>query len=337
MSIEMAKPNAAATGTSGAPEQAALPSSNLLPEKLDFKSVMTGPLVIPRSEGHSWLDVIRTTDQADAVELLLDVCERAPAKVNLRWAGGCKGFSAEQVEKLFEYVARGSVSLDGSSCFQGAVGSGGTMDFAKDGSQSVMICQVPYYMARVFPCVAWGSTPSTYRLRLDADDSGLIVSRYGAKLDPNGHMNVLTQTDAKTFQGWDGDVRWYIGALASMQEHGYKVGVGVVNGGDVTKDEALLALSKGVPVVVVNGTGRAADELAKAAASPDALDQFKALYAEAYKRGLLDPEKDLIPTADQLAKNLRVVSFDNPRELSLALDEFGLLTPIQVQAAAANA
>ena len=117
--------------------------------ELGFKDVMKNPLVIAREAKHSWLDIIRMSDQAAAVDALVTLGKQAKADVVVRWAGGCKGFNPEQVEDLMKFVAKGLVSPDGLRHFQGSVGSGGTQDFDKDGAESVMITQVPYYVARV--------------------------------------------------------------------------------------------------------------------------------------------------------------------------------------------
>lgn len=301
--------------------------STLLPEDLSFASVMKKPLIIAAEAKHPWLDIVRTEDHTAAIELLLDLNRKAPSDSIMRIAGGCKGFSPEMVDQLFEFMAKGSVSLDGQRTFKGSVGSGGTKDFNDDGTEKVMITQVPYYMARLFPCVAWGSTPQTFRARLDVDREGsVIISKYGSHLDERGHMNVVTQNSASSFQGWDGDVRWYISALESCQKHSYKTAIIAVNGGDVTKDEALLALSKGIPVILAEGSQRAADELVAAFKSGNLAAAFEEQYAAAFKRGLLDPDKDKVPSEEQLKSLIKVAQLDNPRSLSLALDELGLLT-----------
>lgn len=292
-----------------------------LPADLSFNSVMKNELVIS-AETSRWFDMIRNGDKAAATEYLLDLCKLAPQPVIMRWAGGCKGFSPADVEKLFEFVAKGSISEDGSRCFKGAVGSGGTMDFNKEGQESVMICQVPYYMARLFPCVAWGSTPQTSRARFD-DNGQVIISKYGAHLDHRGHMNILTQDDATHFQGWNGDVRWYIESLASFAKRDYKVAVGVVNGGDVTMDEALLALAKGIPVVVVDGTDRVAKVIADAFRAGTIAD----LYEEAFtKRNTLKEDLDEVPDNETIARLLHVVDINDPTSLSRTLDNLGLLS-----------
>ena len=324
-----------------APESgtAVLPGAGVLPADLSFKSVMQAPLRIAPPEKNPYIDFVRAGDRTTAIEKLLDIAALAPSTVNMRWAGGCKGFTPDQVEGLFKLVAEGSVSLDGKRTYQGAVGSGGTMDFDKDGAESVMICQVPYYMARLFDCVAWGSTPQTYRMRMDQDrGGGLIVSKYGAHIDPRGHMNLVTQNDmAEPLQGWDGDVRLYMDALGEFAKRGHKVAVGVVNGGDVTKDEALLALTKNIPIIIVEGTGRAADELAAAFKTGDQA-QVDALYKDSYRRGLLDPEKDPVPSTAQIADLLHFVPLDNPRVLSATLDNLGMLTDVaKPEKVAANA
>jgi hypothetical protein len=318
--------------------EAALPGNEILPADLSFKGVMQSPLKIAPPEKSPYLDFVRAADRPTAIEKLLDIAALAPSNVNMRWAGGCKGFSPEQVESLFKLVAEGSVSLDGQRTYQGAVGSGGTMDFDKDGAESVMICQVPYYMARLFDCVAWGSTPQTYRLRMDQErEGGIIVSKYGAHLDYRGHMNIVTQNDmSEPLQGWDGDVRLYMDALGEFAKRDYKVAVGVVNGGDVTKDEALLALTKNIPVIIVEGTGRAADELATAFKA-GGQEQVNALYKDAYRRGLLDPDKDPVPSVAKIAGLLNFVPLDNPRVLSATLDNLGMLSDVaKPEALAAN-
>lgn len=294
-----------------------------LPEDLSFKNVIKRSLVIPNPNGMSWLDIVRTEDKAYAIELLLDLTDNSPSRVNMRWAGGCKGFSPEDVENLFQFVAKGMLSLDGQRCFQGAMGSGGTMDINEDGEESVMVCQIPYYVARLTPCVAWGSTPQTFRLRRHEDSGNPVVSKYGAELDTRGHMSILTQDSATSFQNWNGDVRWYIGALESFARRGYAVAVGVVNGGDVTLDEALLAISKNIPVILVEGSGRAADQLAKAYQE----GTLASLYTEAFReRDTLDFEKDVIPSDDTIEKLVHVVPMDNPALLSSTMDALGLLT-----------
>ena len=300
---------------------------NRLPEDISFQAVMKMPLKIPVPGKNPTLDFVRDGDRAAAVELLLDLCQKAPDRSVLRWAGGCKGFTPEMVDDLFSFVAKGSLSPDQQRSFRGAVGSGGTMDFAKDGSESVMITQVPYYTARLNDCVSWSSTPQTFRASLDADRQGsLIVSKYGAHLDHRGHMSILTQNSASSFQGWDGDVRLYIEAMESFAKRGFKTAVGVVNGGDVTKDEALMALSKNIPVILVRGTQRAADELIAAEEAVDSDARFETLYKEAYRRNLLSPEKEPVPSAEQRVALIKIVDLKNPRTLSLALDELGMLT-----------
>jgi len=196
------------------------------------------------------------------------------------------------------------------------------MDFDSDGAESVMITQVPYYLARLFPSVAWGSTPQTFRLRLDQDHGNVIVSKYGAMLDHRGHMNVLTQNDAVTVQEWNGDVRWYMGALAAFARRNYKVGVYMVNGGDITLDEGLLALSKGIPVIAIDGTGRAAEQFIEAYRG----GAVAGLYEGGFQRDTLDVDEDEIPDDDEIERLVRVAQIDDPAALSRINDELGFLS-----------
>ena len=307
------------------------PAGFRLPQDLSFDSVIKNPLLIPPAEKDAYFDIVRDGDKAKATELLLHLSQNAPSEVIMRWAGGCKGFTPEQMAGMCPFVAEGSVSVDGNRIFQGTVGSGGTMDVRDDGSNPLMVCQIPVYLARLFPCVAWGSTPQTYRLRLAGDGGGVRVDKYSSHLDHRGHENFLTQDDLTNFQGWNGDVRWYIETMAALMRHGYKGALGVMNGGDVTLDEALLSLSKGIPVLIVEGSGRAADTLAQHAKA----GTLASLYADSYKRGLLDPAKDAIPSKAEFSDLARVVDFKNPKTLSIEMDDLGLLTAYSTKAVAA--
>jgi hypothetical protein len=295
----------------------------ILPSDLDFNSVMQQPLKIPTERAGSWFDIVRQEDHTQAIEAMLDLCSLAPADTIMRWAGGCKGFEDGMVDELFKFVAKGTISADGLRAFQGAVGSGGTMDFDDEGVESVMVCQIPYYMARLQECVAWGSTPQTFRMRLGEAAGNVIVSKYGAQLDQRGHMNMLTQDGFAGYQGWDGDVRFYMKALEAFAKRDYKVAVGVVNGGDVTMDEALLAMSKNVPVIIVEGTLRAADELVEAIRRGTVPDLYKTAFRE---RDTLIASEDRVPSAKDIARLTKIVNLKHPESLSQAMDELGLLT-----------
>jgi hypothetical protein len=318
-----AKINQPATEKS-ADAQVLFTGQGVLPSNLDYAAVMQRPLIIPCEKDSPWFDVIRPDDKAAAISSLLDLASLAPAETCIRWAGGCKGFDQAMVDKLFTLVAKGSVSLDGERYFQGIVGSGGTVEY-KDGVEAPVVCQVPFYLARLMPCTAWGSTPATYRARLS--EGGVIASKYGAELDSRGHQNILTQDSATSFQGWDGDVRLYMEALEVFAKHDYKVAIAVVNGGDVTMDEALLALSKNIPIILVQGSGRACDQIIAAiAAGPTAVEE---LYQQAFGRTLLLADKDSVPSYEAVQSLAKVVDFDNPRTLSLVMDDLGLLSPIE--------
>ncbi len=289
--------------------------------ELAFADIVKRPLVIPRLEKHSYLDVVSPSDYAAATDALLTLGKQAPANVIIRFAGGCKGFEPKDVDELMKFLLKGFVSSDGLRHFQGSVGSGGTQDFNKDGIESVMITQVPIVFAKIFDAVAWGSTPQTHRLRI-SEEGGVLVSKYGAQLDARGHLNIVTHESAYGNQGWNGDVRWYLSAMAKMINEGHKGGVPVVNGGDVTLDEALLALSLKIPVILVDGTGRAAEQLVKA--SQDG--QIRELYNnDTLARGTLR-STDPIPTQADLDRLLSIVHIKDPAGLSVVTDRLGLLT-----------
>lgn len=285
------------------------------------------PLKIPVPGGHPTLDFVRADDRSSAIESLVNRTSLAPDNSIIRIAGGCKGFTPDMQQDLIRLAIEGSVSSDSQRSFRGVACSGLTKEFNADGSLVPAITIVPFIMGRMTECIVDGSVPQTAQARQDVTRNGaLIVSKYGTEINEHGHAGSVIQKSADQFHGWDGDVRLYIDAFQACQRHGFKTALVVINGGDVTKDEALLALSKNIPVVLVEGSQRAADELVQAAKSGDPATAFKALYEDAFKRGLLNPDTDIVPTQEQLAKLIKFAQFDKPKSLADAYDQLGLLS-----------
>jgi hypothetical protein len=225
--------------------------------------VMARDLIIPReSNDGAFFDVLRTgstTDRTAYLQLLLDLISKAPSKAVMRVAGGCKDLDQGRVEALFKFVANGCVSTDGIRTFQGTVTSGGTRALNDDGTEKSMVTQLPPYLGRLFECMSASTTPVTGRMR--HGEKGIFPSKYAATLDRRQHSTTIVSKDPLQFLGWDGDVRIYMEALEVLMKQGYPVSLPVINGGDITKDEALLALSKHIPIILVKGVERGSDEL----------------------------------------------------------------------------
>ena len=202
--------------------------------------------------------------------MLLGELERAPSRVVVRDAGGCKGRIKDLMPTLFGYYARGCVYESESQqyVFQGFRFSGGT-DIAA-------VTNVPGYLARIFPCISGSTTPRTARMTLRSGEKGggVTVDKYETGLDAAQHSTMVIQENVRDVLTWSGDLRSYIRFMKTAGKHGFNAAVTVCNGGDITIDEALLALLNGIPVVVIDGTERAADELAVAFRNETMRDLF---------------------------------------------------------------
>ncbi len=292
-----------------------------------FSEIMQRNLAIPIEGGNPTLDFVRGNDRTKAIELFVDLASKAPDNSVVRFAGGCKGFTADLYDKFVDLVVASASSADGKRAFRGVAFSGGTAEYNKDGEQQIMVTQAPTILGRVTDCITAGTTPQTSRATLDVNSKGALnVSKYGAKLDYGIHSSTLVQGDNVTsFLDWDGDLNLYTDMMETCQRHGYKTAVVAVNGGPVTKDEILLALSKGIPVILVEGSLRAADEFIQAIRSGDPETAVKALYEEAYSRNIIKEGEHNPPSADQLTKLVKFAHIDSPPSLSKAFDELGLL------------
>lgn len=170
-----------------------------------------------------------------------------------RIQGGCSGMTDEQAEKVIPYFLK---ALKG---FAGIAMSGGTLA----SSGKLMVTNVPAALADDGnDCIALGSLPRTADMTQPRGKQ-ITVSQYGDSIDPGQHAVAVVQKNASEVLDWDGDLQAYFDfAVGLRDDAGWTVAAIVFNGGGVTKKELLGALERGIPVVVVRGSGRAADEFA---------------------------------------------------------------------------
>ena len=180
----------------------------------------------------------------------------AKHKVAIRLAGGCKGMNAADKAHMLDYFA---VAFDG---YRGVIWSGGTRA-VKDGVVDPMVTDVPGVIAdNNAGCVALGTVPRTALMTLQ-EDSRLVLDQYGNAPNPGMTGILVVQNGPDGELGWDGDLKTYATLMNQWRDSGGFKRLGLIswNGGDVTKDEILMSIRNGWTTILVDGTGRATDEL----------------------------------------------------------------------------
>jgi SLOG in TRPM, prokaryote len=84
------------------------------------------------------------------------------------------------------------------------------------------------------------------------------ASDQSAPLDPNHSHFVLVETNA-----WGGETETMYELARAFSQDCPSVAI-LINGGDITKREVLCNVRQGRPIIIIEGSGRVADEIAKA-------------------------------------------------------------------------
>lgn len=222
---------------------------------------------IPRKRG-SWFFVVSEGQQVPLAFSNLVTTDGIARRV-IRLAGGCKGLSPELQSGMKDYFLAAfrleNASGETTHEFNGTVFSGGTANFDEAGNlKSVMITNIPGYLAEAYPCMAISTTPRTADMSLDPANGAVIVDEWGGKMDHRQHANLVMQKNPADVLGWDGDLELYLTLMEGWQAAGFKVAVIAINGGDVTRDEIYGALKRGIPVIAVEGSLRETDKFIEA-------------------------------------------------------------------------
>jgi hypothetical protein len=106
----------------------------------------------------------------------------------------------------------------------------------------------------------------------------------------------VMQKSASQLMDWDGDVPVYFDFMADLKENGFQTAVITLNGGDITRDEIYGALSRGIPVIAVEGSLRETDAFIKAFRDGDWSDTCAEKRAK-----LVKANKDTKPCDDIVA------------------------------------
>jgi hypothetical protein len=188
----------------------------------------------------------------------------------IRITGGCGEMEPQEEEKVINYFRN---AFEG---FGGVIFSGGTAKYNKEnGEKSFMITALPVILAEGNENIkVLGSFPRTDVFRLADGEKGMANLLFdSANLNPekthvqmpdaNYDELLAVQGNVNTFLDWDGDLEVYFDLMDIWRQGGVKTALIMFNGGGVTLKEARKAVEEGHKLIIINGSGRKADELAK--------------------------------------------------------------------------
>ena len=227
------------------------------------------PFRVPDHIGAVHVIVMNNDDDVPAaVHAMMNA---SPTRLGLRIAGGCSNMEASDKETMLEWF--GSNLAD----FRGFVSSGATREVS-DGVLDPMVTEVPALLARSGQVVTVSTVPRVGTLQL-VDQSRLQLFRadkYGVSTsypNPGVHMIVVVQDRLGSELDWDGDVLTYVDTFNTYRRTaGWQFASIVWNGGGVTRTEVKRTARSGWPVILVEGSGRAADEYIAAIRAGNLID-----------------------------------------------------------------
>ncbi|HEX6258257.1 MAG TPA: hypothetical protein VFZ48_02140 [Candidatus Saccharimonadales bacterium] len=244
---------------------------------------------------------LTTSDMSHAGVTVGAFMHNSPARRGVRLSGGCSGMSRGDKQEMMDYF------VEAFANFTGFVSSGGTRQVGDDGGIDPMITDVPAALANKWPdrILTLSTAPRTGQMAL-VDNSRLVLDAENGTLpQPGVHMVILVQPVLSHDKaGWDFDVDHYLKLFNEyVRTGGWRFGEPVWNGGGITVEEAVKAANLGWPVFPIEGSGRAADQLAAAALAGEPINGLK-------------------PGAE---RNLHVVRRDDPSTLAQAMASQGLI------------
>lgn len=207
---------------------------------------MEGPLK-PVSSDALASQVVHLARPEELASRLTELDLRAPRPV-LVLVGGADGLTDTQLARLRPLFEEGLAPL--ADALGACVIDGGT-----DAGVMALIGQARAKLGASFPLI--GVTASGTIKPNSAEERATASS-----LEPN-HTHVVLVPGAR----WGDESKWLADVASWVSGDAPSVTV-VVNGGEVTVDDAERSVAAGRPVLLVAGSGRAADELAVALQEP---------------------------------------------------------------------
>ena len=218
---------------------------------------MATPYTVPPDIGFVPIDFVRVGDPLDELSAFM---LRSPAPFGIRLAGGCTDMSVAERYAMLEFLGAGLMP------FTGFVSSGGTREVLANGQLNPMVTDVPALLAAQGRVLTASTVPQTDIIGL-VDESRLVWRPDGLLVpNPGVHRLVVVQGSRGERLGWDGDLQVYFDLFqALVARAGWRCALVVYNGGEVTLQEIYLALALGWKVIIVAGSGRAADDIVRQA------------------------------------------------------------------------
>jgi len=220
-------------------------------------TVLQHPYRVTAPGGKLHLLIMNASDGLPAAFALMGT--NARDKIAVRISGGCKGMNAEDKAEMLDYFAH---AFDG---YGGVVWSGATRQF-KEEAVDPMVTDVPGVIAAFNPgCVALGTLPRVDLLSLQGD-SRLVLDQYGTGPNPSMSGILIVQNGPDGKLDWDGDLNAAFGIMENWRQYANFQKLGFIgwNGGPITYNEVVRSAKLGYLTTVVQGSGRAADEIASA-------------------------------------------------------------------------
>jgi len=184
------------------------------------------------------------------------VATKAPTKVAIRIAGGCKNMSDQDKLEMLDFFTQ---AFDG---YTGVLCSGATRQLTSTGELDPMVTDVPGHVALTNPdLIALGTAPRTDTWSLQGE-SAFVLDGYNTRPNPTMDAILLVQDGPDTNLDWDGDVPTYLKIMEAWNKFAGFEHVGLVswNGGAVTEAEFQATAARKWPTILVEGSGRATDD-----------------------------------------------------------------------------
>jgi hypothetical protein len=223
------------------------------------------PYAVSAALTHVPLRVVSAVEELyDFYALLMSYVRRRHLPPNmLRVAGGCSGMHEDTGIVALDYL------VDGLQEYRGLLSSGGTRE-AKDGRVRLMITDVLQLMVEQAGdrVVTLGTLPRVDTLRL-VEHSRLVLDDSATAPQPGVHQLVIVQPrGSERHLGWDGDVVAYLDMMSrymlvrSSFARQARPMLLALEGGNIVRQEIVLAARRGFPVILSRGYGRETDKIA---------------------------------------------------------------------------
>jgi hypothetical protein len=278
-------------------------------------------------------------DDESLPDILMAVAMTAKSKMIVRGIGGVAGLSLEQRAKIVPYFLSG-FGKD-TKGFSGVISSGGTAEYRHENGVDyldVSIVQTAAAIGDKFGAVVIHTTPQTGLLQQHRRNGRLVVggdiNGSWNGFDYRGDVQLIVRPNGNGLaKAWDLDCPHYRKFMASLVKQGWVGGGFIANGGLISLYEAIELLALGMPVILVEGSGRECDALIKAVRgdySDVAIETKKKLEAKGKPLddyvNAVNRTKEVIGGIECSDKLIHIASLADAATFAVGADKFGWLS-----------